>query len=146
MHTAYNFSFLGKAFDGGSVRTLLSGFEATAQGGWPSWTFSNHDSMRLISRWPPPIDQTGLATWRRQRPALVTGDLQFQPGDGPVLAFRRKSGNHPSVWCAFNFSGRDGTCGWHGHALSQFAVHAHWRAGEVSLGPYGFVLLEENAG
>jgi alpha-glucosidase len=249
LHTAYNFSFLGRSFDAGAVRTVLSEFEATAQGGWPSWAFSNHDSMRLVSRWPQPVDQTGLAkmlitllvsmrgtaflyqgeelglpeadvpferlrdpygiafwpdyrgrdgcrtpmpwtsegpaagfsqvepwlpvpeehrrlsvaaqagdpasvlnhvrallAWRRQRPALVTGDLQFQPGDGPVLAFRRTSGDHPPVWCAFNFSDREGTCEWHGRALTQFAVRANQRAGEVSLGPYGFVLLEENAG
>ena len=251
LHTAYNFSFLGRAFDAGAVRTVLGEFEATAQGGWPSWAFSNHDSMRLVSRWLQPVDQTGLAkmlvtllvsmrgtaflyqgeelglpeadvpferlrdpygiafwpdyrgrdgcrtpmpwtreglaagfsqvepwlpvpeehrrlsvaaqagdpgsvlnhvkallAWRRHRPALVTGDLQFQPGNGPVLTFRRTSGNHPPVWCAFNFSGREGTCEWHSRALSQFGVRANRRAGEVSLGPYGFVLLEEeeNAG
>ncbi|MBV8901347.1 MAG: alpha glucosidase [Verrucomicrobia bacterium] len=251
LHTAYNFSFLGKAFDAGAVRTVFDEFEATAPGGWPSWAFSNHDSMRLVSRWLQPVDQTGLAkmlvtllvsvrgtaflyqgeelglpeadvpferlrdpygiafwpdyrgrdgcrtpmpwtgeglaagfsqvepwlpvpeehrrlsvaaqagdpgsvlnhvkallAWRRHRPALVAGDLQFQPGNGPVLAFRRTSGNHPSVWCAFNFSGREGTCEWHSCALSQFGVRANRRAGGVSLGPYGFVLLEEeeNAG
>ena len=90
-----------------------------------------------------------LLAWRRQRPALITGDMQFEPGDGPVLAFRRKSSSSNRgrpVWCAFNFSGQERTCEWHGDVLSGFAVHASWRAGEVSLGPYGFVLLEENAG
>jgi alpha-glucosidase len=250
LQTAYNSSFLGRAFDAGEVRTVLREFEAAAQGGWPSWAFSNHDSMRLVSRWPQPVDRTALAkmlvtllvsmrgtaflyqgeelglpeaevpferlrdpygiafwpdyrgrdgcrtpmpwmsdgpaagfsqvepwlpvpeehrclsvaaqggdpgsvlnhvkallAWRKQRPALVTGDLQFEPADGPVLAFRRKSssGTRP-VWCAFNFSDRERTREWHGSALSQFGAHARCRAGEVSLGPYGFVLLEENAG
>ena len=89
---------------------------------------------------------TALLAWRRQRPALVTGDLQFQPAEGPVLAFRRRSGSHPPVWCAFNFSDREATCEWHGDALSQFALSANRRAGEVVLGPYGFLLLEEHTG
>jgi alpha-glucosidase len=87
-----------------------------------------------------------LLAWRRQRPALVAGGLQFEPADSPVLAFRREGrSNSRPVWCAFNFSDRERTCEWHGNALSQFGVRASHRAGEVSLGPYGFVLLEEDA-
>ena len=84
-----------------------------------------------------------LLAWRRQRPALVTGELRFEPTAGPVLAFRRQS-SRQSVWCAFNFSGQERACEWRGNVLGQFGAHGACEASRVLLGPYGFVLLEEN--
>jgi alpha-glucosidase len=249
LHTTYNFNFLGKAFGAGQVRAAVSEFETIAPEGWPSWAFSNHDSTRLVSRWPATVDRTALAkmlltllvslrgtaflyqgeelglpeveipgerrrdpygitawpdyrgrdgcrtpmpwtrdapaagfsqvkpwlpvpdehrvlsvaaqaedpgsvlnharallAWRRQRPGLVTGDLKFQPADEPVLALWRAANSPRPVWCAFNFSDQERTCAWHGKELSRFGVHADLRAGRVSLGPYGFVLVEEMPG
>ncbi len=58
-HTAYNFSFLyQKAVDAGLPRRVIGGWNQASGGAWPSWTFSNHDAPRAISRWggdtPPP--------------------------------------------------------------------------------------------
>ncbi|YAA57732.1 alpha-glucosidase (plasmid) [Niveispirillum fermenti] len=58
-HTAYNFSFLyQKSLDAGLPRRIIGGWNQAAGGAWPSWTFSNHDAPRALSRWggdvPPP--------------------------------------------------------------------------------------------
>lgn len=51
-HTAYNFSFLyHKQLDAGVPRRIIGGWNQAAGGAWPSWTFSNHDAPRALSRW-----------------------------------------------------------------------------------------------
>jgi alpha-glucosidase len=46
--------------------------------------------------------------WRRQQPALVTGDLRFLPTPEPVLAFVREAvGGSAAVLVAFNLSAQD---------------------------------------
>ena len=49
LHTAYSFELLGPRLNGAHIaRTVL---EAGAGGGWPTWAFSNHDVVRVASRW-----------------------------------------------------------------------------------------------
>jgi alpha-glucosidase len=52
LHTAYSFAFLGDRPDAAQVLRHLApwshGEGATA---WPSWAFSNHDAVRVASRW-----------------------------------------------------------------------------------------------
>lgn len=54
LHTAYNFSLLGgRAPDAGAIRNFITEFEARSAGtgSWPSWAFSNHDVVRIATRW-----------------------------------------------------------------------------------------------
>ncbi|OYQ31782.1 alpha-glucosidase [Niveispirillum lacus] len=58
-HSAYNFSFLyHKQLDAGVPRRIIGGWNQASGGAWPSWTFSNHDAPRAVTRWggdmPPP--------------------------------------------------------------------------------------------
>ncbi|MBV8588393.1 MAG: alpha-glucosidase [Verrucomicrobia bacterium] len=61
LHTAYNFSFLGQAITPEQIVQTLSAFSTASPEGWPSWAFSNHDSRRIISRWPKEVDQIALS-------------------------------------------------------------------------------------
>ncbi len=57
LHTAYNFLFLNAPeLTPDLVRSAMSAWEGVDA--WPSWSFSNHDVARAVSRWggdaPPP--------------------------------------------------------------------------------------------
>jgi len=62
LHSAYGFLYL---YAGALRRDLAVAGEAMwpdRQGeGWPSWTFSNHDAPRAVSRWAEGRDQRALA-------------------------------------------------------------------------------------
>ncbi len=53
LHTAYNFDLIsGDKPSAKRIQDSLNGFERHAKGeSWPSWAFSNHDSIRAASRW-----------------------------------------------------------------------------------------------
>jgi len=50
-HTAYNFLFLGKRFGAAFLREGVETLMRLAPEAWPSWAFSNHDVIRVASRW-----------------------------------------------------------------------------------------------
>jgi len=51
LHMAYTFDLLGKEFSAAHFRGKLDRFFAANGGGWPCWSFSNHDVDRHVSRW-----------------------------------------------------------------------------------------------
>ena len=51
LHMAYSFDMLGPQYYAAHFRGCIEGFFAGAPDGWPSWSFSNHDVMRHVSRW-----------------------------------------------------------------------------------------------
>jgi len=51
LHMAYSFELLIPAYSAAHFRDTVQGFFAAAPDGWPSWSFSNHDVMRHVSRW-----------------------------------------------------------------------------------------------
>lgn len=52
LHTAYNFSLLGgRAPDARMIQDYIKDFEFRSNDSWPSWAFSNHDVIRVVSRW-----------------------------------------------------------------------------------------------
>lgn len=53
LHMAYSFAMLGPEYTAAHFRACIEAFQAGAQGGWPCWSFSNHDVMRHVSRWTP---------------------------------------------------------------------------------------------
>ena len=61
LHTAYSFVFLREAFDAGHVRRSIEEMQAASESAWPSWAFSNHDVMRVASRWANPSPTPGFA-------------------------------------------------------------------------------------
>ena len=51
LHMCYNFEMLGPNFSAGHFRSIISRFQDDAPDGWPSWSFSNHDVCRHVTRW-----------------------------------------------------------------------------------------------
>jgi len=51
LHMAYSFDMLGPKFTPAHFRGKIEGFFKGAPDGWPSWSFSNHDVNRHVSRW-----------------------------------------------------------------------------------------------
>jgi len=51
LHMCYSFEMLGPGFTAAHFRRTIEGFQAGAPDGWPSWSFSNHDVRRHVSRW-----------------------------------------------------------------------------------------------
>jgi len=55
LHMAYSFDMLGPEFSAAHFRSRIEGFFNAARdvGGWPCWSFSNHDVQRHVTRWAP---------------------------------------------------------------------------------------------
>lgn len=51
LHMAYSFDMLGPEFDAAHFRRPIQTFFRDAPDGWPSWSFSNHDVTRHVTRW-----------------------------------------------------------------------------------------------
>lgn len=53
LHMAYSFDMLGQEFSPSHFRLRIENFfdAARAAGGWPCWSFSNHDVRRHVTRW-----------------------------------------------------------------------------------------------
>lgn len=51
LHMAYSFDMLSPDFSAGHFRSRIEGFFHSAPDGWPSWSFSNHDVQRHVTRW-----------------------------------------------------------------------------------------------
>ncbi len=50
-HTAYNFALMtGDEVMASMIRTAVETYEQSG-GGWPSWSFCNHDVVRVVTRW-----------------------------------------------------------------------------------------------
>lgn len=49
LHTAYSFELLGPELSGTAIAKAVA--QAGEQSSWPCWTFSNHDVVRVASRW-----------------------------------------------------------------------------------------------
>ena len=50
-HTAYSFVFLREPQTPKQIRAAVEAGLAASATAWPSWAFSNHDVMRVVSRW-----------------------------------------------------------------------------------------------
>lgn len=51
LHMCYSFEMLSPDFTAAHFRKTIEGFQQGAPDGWPSWSFSNHDVRRHVSRW-----------------------------------------------------------------------------------------------
>ena len=51
LHMAYSFELLDPTYSAAHFRHAIEGFFAAAPDGWPSWSFSNHDVVRHVTRW-----------------------------------------------------------------------------------------------
>ncbi|PZQ45644.1 MAG: alpha-glucosidase [Micavibrio aeruginosavorus] len=59
LNTCYGFALVtAKAKSASAIRTAIEEFESKGKDiAWPSWAFSNHDTIRAVSRWAGDYDQ-----------------------------------------------------------------------------------------
>ena len=81
LHLAFNFPFISSPLDAPAMRTIVEAVEsALPEDAWPAWTGSNHDMLRLATRWADGIEA-------RARVALVM--LLVPEGNAGPLSGRR---------------------------------------------------------
>lgn len=51
---AYSFDLLGPRCDARFLHSVIERFEAAVDDGWACWALSNHDVVRVATRWPAP--------------------------------------------------------------------------------------------
>lgn len=51
LHMGYSFELLGDEFSACHIRKTVEAFEQHVSDGWPCWALSNHDVIRVVSRW-----------------------------------------------------------------------------------------------
>ncbi|NII11215.1 alpha-glucosidase family protein [Oleiagrimonas sp. C23AA] len=51
LHMGYSFELLTDDFSAAFVRKTVQDLEAKMPHGWPCWAISNHDSVRVVTRW-----------------------------------------------------------------------------------------------
>jgi alpha-glucosidase len=63
LHMAYGFDLLTAEFSAGRMRAVVSEFErrCRAGGGYGCWSFSNHDCVRVLTRWGGGRDDPAMA-------------------------------------------------------------------------------------
>ena len=82
LHMAYSFEMLGPKFTPAHFRNVIREFLLGAPDGWPSWSFSNHDVNRHVTRWAKhAVSQEAIA---KQAVALLSsfpGTLGIYQGE-----------------------------------------------------------------
>ncbi len=68
LHMAYTFDLLNCAYEADAIGGIVDELEASLGGGWPSWSFANHDVVRAPTRFGGLQPPEGL---RRQLPVLL---------------------------------------------------------------------------
>ncbi len=63
LHMAYGFSLFTEEFTASRIRTVVQDFEALIRrgGGWGCWSLSNHDCVRVVTRWGKGVDDPAFA-------------------------------------------------------------------------------------
>lgn len=51
LHMGYSFELLTNDYSANYIRSTIANLEDKINGGWPCWAFSNHDVVRVASRW-----------------------------------------------------------------------------------------------
>ncbi len=63
LHMAYGFSLFTEEFGAGRIRTVVEALERRLRKGrgWGCWSLSNHDNVRVVTRWGKGVDDPAFA-------------------------------------------------------------------------------------
>ncbi|MTH99815.1 alpha-glucosidase [Roseibium sp. RKSG952] len=112
IHMAYSFDLLSTARSAAYIRDTIEGMENGIGSGWPSWALSNHDVVRVATRWGEGLQQDrfaplslALVTSLRGTPCIYQGEeLGLTEADVPFDKLQDPYGIR--FWP--RFKGRDG--------------------------------------
>jgi len=112
LHMAYSFELLTEEHGAAHVRNVVEKLEREMPHGWPCWTLSNHDVVRVLTRWGGVDAPPGLGTVLSAMVCSLRGSVCLYQGEElglseaqvPYEALRDPFGI--AFWP--NFRGRDG--------------------------------------
>lgn len=82
LQSAYGFTYLySDHLDASLVRRASSNWPDAPGEGWPSWTFSNHDAPRAVSRWLEGRDPTAFARMSLLLLTCLRGNIFLYQGE-----------------------------------------------------------------
>lgn len=61
LHMAYSFELLNEQFSARYIRETVERMASSLTSGYPCWSFSNHDVMRVVTRWGGPTPSDDMA-------------------------------------------------------------------------------------
>ncbi len=133
LHSAYAFALLGPEGGAGHLRAVIEGFERQPGGGWPTWSLSNHDVVRVVSRWGAGAPRTAFAKLMIALLGSLRGTVVLYQGEelGLPQAILDDADLHDPVAHAFwpVDRGRDGCrtpMAWTDHAHGDFTTATPW--------------------
>ncbi|HST92501.1 MAG TPA: alpha-amylase family glycosyl hydrolase, partial [Brevundimonas sp.] len=86
LNSAYGFLYLyAPALRAALVREGVEAWDGQAGQGWPSWTFSNHDAPRAVSRWAEGRDPSAFAEMAMLLLMTVRGNAFIYQGEELAL-------------------------------------------------------------
>lgn len=112
LHMAYSFDLLGERHSAEYLRQVFSRFARIVGDGWPSWSLSNHDCTRIVSRWGGQAGGEPLARLAAAMLLTMRGTPCIYQGDElglPEAEIRLEDVRDPfglAMWPVFK--GRDG--------------------------------------
>ena len=81
LHTAYGFSFLTGPMRAEAIAEAVAPWASEGDHGWPSWSFSNHDFRRVVSRWGYGIDPAQFAKFALTLLLTLRGTIFLYQGE-----------------------------------------------------------------
>ena len=112
LHMGYSFELLTDDFSAGYIRNTVENLEAQMREGWPCWAISNHDVMRVVSRWGGAHPSVRLANLLTAMVCSLRGSVCVYQGEelGLTEAELPFDALQDPYGIAFwpNFKGRDG--------------------------------------
>ena len=81
LHMGYNFELLADEFSPEHIRNTVTSLESVIGAGWPCWAVSNHDVIRVVSRWGNGKDNQQFAKMALSLTASLRGTLCVYQGE-----------------------------------------------------------------
>ncbi|RKQ94120.1 alpha-glucosidase [Maricaulis maris] len=82
LHSAYGFLYLyAESLDPALVGSAVDLWPSDGVTGWPSWTFSNHDAPRAVSRWAAEGDREAFANMALLLLVAMRGNVFIYQGE-----------------------------------------------------------------
>ena len=112
LHMGYNFELLADEFSPQHIKDTVNDLESVIEQGWPCWSVSNHDVIRVVSRWGKGQDEDQFAKMILAMAASLRGTLCVYQGE--ELGFTEAEIEHHQLQDPFGiefwpeFKGRDG--------------------------------------
>jgi len=112
LHMGYNFELLADEFSAQHIKDTVNNLEGVIGEGWPCWSVSNHDVIRVVSRWGCGNHNEQFAKMILAMAASLRGTLCVYQGE--ELGFTEAEIQHHQLQDPFGiefwpeFKGRDG--------------------------------------